>query len=227
MELTKQCTKCNQTKLLSEFHKHKRGVNGLRSTCKVCTNIASHKYKTENKEAMLKQQRDHYADNKEDICLNAKKLYWKDPDKFRKRKNNYDSNNRDKIKEYGIKNKDRLVEYAKQYHQKHKEVINSKKKEWRKKASSKAYAHNSRTARRGRLKDGDVTNEQLTSLLNRSTNCYWCECALTEIHIDHYVPLSKGGKHTISNLVVSCPSCNLRKGSKSPLKFASMVGKLF
>lgn len=39
-------------------------------------------------------------------------------------------------------------------------------------------------------------------------------------HIDHVIPLAKGGNNEDSNLVVSCPSCNLHKGTKiiEPIK---------
>jgi len=31
--------------------------------------------------------------------------------------------------------------------------------------------------------------------------------------VDHLVPISKGGKNRINNLVTSCESCNLKKGA--------------
>lgn len=34
--------------------------------------------------------------------------------------------------------------------------------------------------------------------------------------LDHYVPLSKGGKHESENIVAACDSCNLRKGAALP-----------
>ena len=48
--------------------------------------------------------------------------------------------------------------------------------------------------------------------------CYYCNCELDEKkHLDHYIPLSKGGTHSIDNVVWSCASCNLKKGAKVPL----------
>jgi 5-methylcytosine-specific restriction endonuclease McrA len=48
--------------------------------------------------------------------------------------------------------------------------------------------------------------------------CYWCgePTPGKSAHLDHVVPLSRGGRHAIDNLCASCPACNLRKNSKLP-----------
>lgn len=39
-------------------------------------------------------------------------------------------------------------------------------------------------------------------------------------HIDHIIPLSRGGRHTAANIQLLCPPCNLRKGAKLDNKSA-------
>ncbi len=51
----------------------------------------------------------------------------------------------------------------------------------------------------------------------KDTKCFYCGKSLfgNPIHIDHMVPISKGGKHEASNLCASCPACNLSKNDKT------------
>lgn len=44
--------------------------------------------------------------------------------------------------------------------------------------------------------------------------CRYCGSTDGPWHIDHVVPLSKGGKSTLDNLVVACGPCNQSKGDR-------------
>jgi 5-methylcytosine-specific restriction endonuclease McrA len=46
----------------------------------------------------------------------------------------------------------------------------------------------------------------------KQSPCYMCGSPFE--HIDHVVPLSRGGRHSIGNIAPSCASCNLKKGFK-------------
>ena len=48
--------------------------------------------------------------------------------------------------------------------------------------------------------------------------CYLCGelIPVGHRHVDHIIPLSKGGKHQPSNLAVACDKCNESKGAKMP-----------
>jgi hypothetical protein len=37
---------------------------------------------------------------------------------------------------------------------------------------------------------------------------------LNDVHLDHKIPWSKGGKHTLDNLQVAHSKCNIRKGAR-------------
>lgn len=46
--------------------------------------------------------------------------------------------------------------------------------------------------------------------------CSYCGTGDVAMHLDHVFPWSRGGRHTVENLVVSCMACNLSKGSMTP-----------
>lgn len=50
--------------------------------------------------------------------------------------------------------------------------------------------------------------------------CWWCGIQLSDqYHIDHRIPIVKGGSNSPSNLCLSCPHCNLSKSDKMPWEF--------
>lgn len=125
------------------------------------------------------------------------------------------------IKKYFVRyyenNKEKYQQYGREYS---KEYIKTEKG----KISNKNNSHK----RRELTKDSDLTTDKLLEFKNNSKKCYWCGCNLKNVkyHIDHYTPLSKGGEHTLSNLVISCDKCNLKKNAKDPLEFANSIGRL-
>lgn len=48
---------------------------------------------------------------------------------------------------------------------------------------------------------------------------YACiQCRSTDrLELDHYIPWSKGGQHTVENLRVLCKACNRRKAASMPV----------
>jgi hypothetical protein len=55
--------------------------------------------------------------------------------------------------------------------------------------------------------------------LRAGRHCEYCKSSMdftAEIfHIEHIIPVSKGGTHELSNLALSCSGCNIRKGLKT------------
>lgn len=50
--------------------------------------------------------------------------------------------------------------------------------------------------------------------------CFYCsvDCG-GGFHVDHFVPLARGGAHVLTNLRIACPPCNLRKNAADPLEW--------
>ncbi len=54
-----------------------------------------------------------------------------------------------------------------------------------------------------------------------ATPCYWCKKKTKPgaRHIDHIIPLARGGGDAVENLCIACPTCNMRKSAKLPEEF--------
>ena len=125
---------------------------------------------------------------------------------------------------------DKRKKYDAEYNKKNSEKKKQVAKEWVKNNPEKRkfIIFNYDSKRRAIKKTGDSFLIVKNWAENQNKICYWCNINCDDnYHIDHYVPLAKGGEHKISNLVISCQKCNLTKNAKDPLEFAKEKGKLF
>lgn len=74
--------------------------------------------------------------------------------------------------------------------------------------------------RRRSTDDGSVTLESVSILYEQQKGkCAHCKKPLSGgFHIDHVLPLSKDGAHTISNIQLLCEFCNLSKNNHAAPK---------
>ena len=246
-KLTKICTKCNCEKELTEFNKAKRSKDGFNNNCKICTReyMRNVKYKYDEKQKL------YYEQNKESIALQKKERYIRDSDIIKLQVKNYRDNNKDKLlkrnrryrennkelvaskqkvyqRERYLENTEEILERNREYIKNNIEKSKQYHKNYRESPIGKSIEKNANHKRRIMYRDSDVTSRQLLELEQNATHCYWCETPLIDkvVHIDHYMPLKLGGKHTINNLVMTCSTCNLKKNAKHPLMFAKEIGKI-
>jgi len=220
--ITKQCNTCKITKKLTDFNKNKLGKYGRHSTCRLCKSIQSKKFRDSHKELVSERGKKYRATNSEKTKARSHKYYVDNREKTLQRQKEFRENNYEHVKEIQTKsrnkpeNKKRKIEQNKLY-----------KKTFSGKISQKNYDHKRRIKVRD-LADGTVVqkvlfplNKELSDLLKTQDNkCFYCSIELdTHMHLDHYIPLSKGGTHSIDNVVWACPSCNIKKGSLFPKEF--------
>ena len=67
--ISKRCSRCKQTKLLSEFHKHRCGKDGHRPDCKVCR-LKHEKQYCQSKKGKITRKR--YQQSKRGKAVNQK-----------------------------------------------------------------------------------------------------------------------------------------------------------
>lgn len=127
------------------------------------------------------------------------------------------------------KHRDRHRRSRKEYRNRHRERCINRCREWRAENPEKHLA--SVHARRARTlnAEGAHTAKDVRRIREAQRNkCATCCADLdkTGCHVDHIVPLSKGGSNWPSNLQMLCPPCNLRKSAKDPQEWAQENGKL-
>lgn len=96
-------------------------------------------------------------------------------------------------------------------------------------AKARLYARTSQARRKAqklKTETEPITADDVKSMLKAQRGrCWWCGTKVGEaFDVDHVIPLSKGGPHTLDNLVIACQPCNRRKHARMPWDFA---GRLF
>lgn len=71
---------------------------------------------------------------------------------------------------------------------------------------------------------GTVSEQDWAALiLSFAYSCGYCGAWGTALTMDHRVPISRGGTHTIENIIPSCRACNSRKGTKTEEEFRRLL----
>lgn len=64
-------------------------------------------------------------------------------------------------------------------------------------------------------------------LLLQGRKCAICKASVAAgYHVDHIYPIAKGGTHTPDNVQILCPTCNVRKSDKHPIRYMQERGML-
>lgn len=217
----KKCSTCNELKPCTTEYFNKNGRGGYRAQCIECRSLQRKRLYAENEEyrEQVKEQARSFKENNPDRVkeINRKsKLNRADKIKIEK-KLNYE------------RNKEHYQKYARDYYTEHAEE---------QRENSKRYYHNNQPAMLKKAQKYKEQNrdrfiqyeqkrralkENLTSDLTveewDKTQRYFdgvcCYCGKKANLIqEHFVPLSKGGHYTKSNIVPSCKRCNSSKRDK-------------
>lgn len=112
------------------------------------------------------------------------------------------------------------------YYRTHKAEIAARKAVWYQMHKAGARARNAkyRALKRGSLIGSDA--KAMKAVYARAANpnpvrCYLCGKVIpqSERHVDHVIPLSRGGAHVSSNLAIACAMCNLSKNDRTSQEY--------
>lgn len=235
MKDSRTCNNCGQIKRLEDFEPKKGGLYGRAAQCRVCRKIYFADYRKRNAEQISQRMSSYYKNTKEarqayardygiknKELLKQKRRIWAEdnPDKVKEIQKRYNHKNADKVrsrrKSYLQRNSQKIAKREKEYRENNRDKVLAAQKNWRLRNPEAFRQYNNlRRARRLANKSYRVTKKEILKLLSRP--CLYC--GFKSEHIDHILPLSRGGSHSIGNLVGACSKCNLSKRNKTVMEW--------
>ena len=197
----KVCAHCKVKKPLSGYHVSRATKDGLVYICKECAIEEAGKWAAENVERANETKRRWAAENPEKAREASRKYY----------RNNIESR----------------LEYFRELYKNNREVMLARGKLWRQANPDIVRAQGERRrAREANVFSGPKpTIEELLAMQNGK--CAYCRTTSPEQwHMDHVIPISKGGPDTADNVVAACASCNTSKQNQDVDKWMRIKGYL-
>lgn len=184
------------------------------------------RYRETNPEKIKAKHRRYYDANREKV-LESQRTYRKgNPEKIREYQRMYRQYNFEKVsdsqKRWRRAHPEKQREYGRRYAEAHPE---RRAKQYRE--SNKRYKKNhpdrvrlqwrNVNARRRGAAGTHSTEDVLVQLKRQKGRCYYCgEKVGDTYHVEHVVPLSRGGSNDPDNIVIACLRCNLSKSDRMP-----------
>lgn len=146
---------------------------------------------------------------------------------------------KDYQKKYAEEHREEACQRTKEYRQAHKEEVKEAQNRWRQEHIERARelkresqarnwvknlernalnAHRRRAKIRGAEGEGLTLSQWRQMCKECGNRCSYCG-SKEKMTVDHVIPLSRGGKHDVSNIVPACKPCNIKKNNKSLLWF--------
>ena len=181
----KACTNCRKVKPFAEFYRQKQGLYGRCSQCKKCRYELFDKTKGVRFEQVCRRCGNLTVHNRKRFCMKCD------------------------------------VKRSKLWKQLNPVLARKQQTKWLR--LHPEYARLAQLRRYSWLRAGDVTAAQLRDLMLRSKRrCKYCgrrihnpSCTPSRPRgFDHVTARKDGGKHTITNMVVCCWTCNTAKAAK-------------
>lgn len=202
MTQSKTCSRCAQIKPLNDFCNSSTNKDGKDSRCRKCKSAQFKEWSIANKTHNLERSKQWRIDN---------------PERNRNNKNAWNSAHpkkaQERTKAWVANNKDKKRKSNKEWELANAEKVRLKNRNWAASNPQKIIQKNLR--RNSRVKAGGIyliSKTEINHILAKP--CFYCGLK-EQITIDHVMPVSRNGKHSIGNLVAACKSCNSSKKDRT------------
>lgn len=209
----RKCKICQKVYPLSSeyWHRDSKAKYGLRTFCKPCAKVRNKEYRERDLESYNEKQR---------------KRYRRDIDKRRA----YNAANAERIatykREWRKANPDKVKKHKRDSAKRHPESHNKRNKRYRDNHPEKMRQKSRTQWARRKTTEGKYTQKEIDRLYEEQHGyCAYCGIRLFDrFHVDHVVPISRGGTNHYDNLLLACPHCNQSKNDKLIEEWEAMRG---
>lgn len=186
------------------------------------------------------------ADGFSRICKPCRNAYLvernaKNPERARASRKKWADANPDYFERYNEENKEALKEKGRRYYLANRERIRANSRAWyegnrgraleltkerrkRNPGSVALYSRNRRALLRAAEGRHDV-DEVWQMVEDQDGLCAYCEHPLFgDFHVEHMMPVVRGGRNDWTNLAIACPRCNVRKNTKTAEEWMAVLG---
>lgn len=200
----KRCSKCgNEFPSTTQFfNRNKSRPDNLQYWCRKCQRVGSKISDDKHREEKRRKGREYQRKIHEaDPGMNHR-VYVQRRQKYIASNLRWRANNPEKVRAIARK---------------------GSKKNW-----ARVYAQNSKRRARKMGAGGQHTPADIRRIYKaQKGKCYWCGVKVGKTyHVDHVIPLARGGTDGPENLVIACPDCNRHKHDKLPHEWSGSGGKL-
>lgn len=197
------CKKCNAERV-KQYYQNNKKARAARAEY-------HRQYYLANRESLIEKQKKYYQDNKEARTEQKKQYYLDNKESIREYHRQYYMDNKQRSAEYRQKNKESIAKYKKQYRQDNPD--DKRRSEARRRARKlqngvEFYTEQQVLDLYGT--DCHICNEPIDLAAPRSAGVGGWEKGL---HVDHVIPISKGGPDTLDNVRPAHAQCNLKKSA--------------
>lgn len=215
----KKCGKCKIEKILEYFHKSKQSKDGLFIWCKDCV-------KKYNQSPKRKQYYRNY-DKKPEV-IEKKRRQNKLPERKQYRKN-WRKTIKGKRLNKKYKQTQKYKNYMIKYNQRPK--VKESKKLWKQNNLEKVKAQDHKRRAIMINAPGEWTDKHINEMfIIQEGKCCFCKNIFIPTkrckkgyHIEHKIPLSRGGTNWPKNICLACPNCNHKKYMKTDEEFIKIL----
>ena len=210
-EKRREYRKANREKYIEWNKKYKQTAKGKQTR---------KKYVEANREKVRAWNKKYRDANKE----KTRKYQQDNKERFRKRKKEYHKKfyavpeNRERKKEYNrryvLENREKVLERQRRYREANKEIIKERAKKYRQTNRGKATESSKRAIRRALKKKQSNPNTDKCKVKEIYKVCSEVKRKGYNVHVDHIIPIARGGDDHEDNLMIVDAAFNMKKSDK-------------